>query len=117
MLLDLNVYTVNVGLASTISVKVKHISGSSGSYEAKLKGNDQLVDTRKVTLGPGESTTVNFTFTPGSEGSYIIDVNGLTGSLRASKEELPLANNHFGCDGDNQLLVTWRRIHPIKDGG
>ncbi|MEM2930590.1 MAG: NosD domain-containing protein [Thermoproteota archaeon] len=81
--------TVNAGRASTISVKVKHVYGSSGSYEVKLKVNDQVVDTKKVTLGPGKSIVVNFTYTPGSEGSYIIDVNGLTGSLRASKEEPP----------------------------
>jgi len=79
--------SVKVGQSSTISVTVRNTGGESGTYEVTLKVNNQVVDTETGTLGPDESTTVSFTYTPTSEGTYSIDVNGLTGSLTASKEE------------------------------
>lgn len=58
----------------------------SGSCEIVLKINNQVIERKTVTLDPDQSTTVSFTYTPQDEGSYSIDVNGLTGSLAASKE-------------------------------
>jgi len=81
--------SVNAGQPSTISVKVENIGESSGSYEVKLEVNEQTVDTKMVSLGSGESMIVGFTYKPVKDGYYIIGVNGLTGSLRVSKEEPP----------------------------
>jgi len=79
--------SVKVGQSSTISVTVKNTGGESGTYEVTLKVNNQVVETKRGTLDSGQSTTVSFAYTPTSEGTYNIDVNGLTGSLTASKEE------------------------------
>ncbi|MEM3659342.1 MAG: CARDB domain-containing protein [Thermoproteota archaeon] len=85
--LNINPSSIKVGQSSTISVTVKNTGGKSGTYEVTLKINNQVVDTKTGTLSPDQSTTVSFTFTPTSEGTFSIDVNGLTGSLTVSKEE------------------------------
>jgi len=79
--------SVEVGKVSTISVNVKNTGGESGSYEVVLKVNDNAIDSKKVTLDPNQSTDVSFSFSPDSEGTYSIDVNGFAGSLVASKPE------------------------------
>jgi len=81
--------SVKVGQSSTISVTVKNAGGESGTYEVTLKVNNQVVETKRGTLDSGQSTTVSFTYTPLNEGTFNIDVNGLTGSLTAGKEEIP----------------------------
>jgi peroxiredoxin len=85
--LSISPSSVKVGQSSTISVTVRNTGGESGNYEVTLKVDNQVVDTKKGSLGPGQSTTVSFTYTPASEGTRSIDVNGLTGSLTVSREE------------------------------
>ncbi|MGQ9596142.1 MAG: CARDB domain-containing protein [Thermoproteota archaeon] len=79
--------SIKVGQSTTVSVSVKNTGGESGSYEVILKVNNQVAETKTGTLGSGQSVTVSFSYTPASEGTYSIDVNGLTGSLTVSKEE------------------------------
>ena len=40
---------------------------------------------KTVTLNPGESKVVGFTFTPATDKGYIVNVDGLTGSFIALK--------------------------------
>ncbi|MDW8033586.1 MAG: CARDB domain-containing protein [Nitrososphaerota archaeon] len=87
--LNVNPSSIKVGQSSTISITVRNSGGRSGTYEVKLRINNQAVETRQVTLGPGQSTTVSFSFTPTSEGIYNIEVNGLTGNLTVIKEIVP----------------------------
>jgi len=84
--LSISPSSVKVGQTSTISVTVRNAGGEAGTYELTLKVNNEVVGTKSVTLGPGQSTTVSFTYTPPSEGTYSIEVDGLTGSLTVSKE-------------------------------
>lgn len=86
--LSINPASIRIGQSSTISVTVKNTGGESGSYEVVLKVNNQVVETKTGTLSPGQSTTVSFTYVPTSEGTYAIDVNGLAGSLTASREAM-----------------------------
>ncbi|GAJ14467.1 unnamed protein product [marine sediment metagenome] len=41
------------------------------------------METREVTLNPGASQEVIFTFTPEMAKDYAVSVNGLTGTFRA----------------------------------
>jgi len=84
--LSINPNSIKVGKSSTISVSIKNSGGQSGTYEVRLKINNQVVDTKTVTLGVGQSTTVSFSYKPEKEGTYTIDVEGLTGSLTVIKE-------------------------------
>jgi hypothetical protein len=86
--LNINPSSIKVGQSSAISVTVRNTGGESGTYEVTLKVNNQVIDTRTGTLSPDQSTTVSFTYTPESEGTYSINVNGQTGSLTVSKEEV-----------------------------
>ncbi len=54
-----------------------------------------------------------FFISANNEGNYIIDVNGLTGSLKAGKEELPwLIIIAVVTITIIILIITWRRIPP-----
>jgi len=94
---DLNIdpVAIRVGQTTIISATVKNTGGESGSYEVILKIDNLLTDAKTVTLNPGQSTTVSFTYTPEKEGTYSIDVNGLTGSLTVSSEETPTATSEI----------------------
>ena len=109
--LSISANSVNAGQPSTISVRVENIGESSGSYEVKLKVNEQAVNAKIVTLGSGESIIVGFTYKPVKEGDYIIDVNGLTGSLRVSKEESPwlIIIVVVAVTSLVLLIIFWRR--------
>ncbi|MGB9718735.1 MAG: CARDB domain-containing protein [Thermoproteota archaeon] len=85
--LNLSSNTIKVGQATTISVSVKNSSGETGSCELTFKINGQAVETRTVTLDPGQSTIVSFTYVPEKEGTYSININGLTGNLTVIKKE------------------------------
>ncbi|MEM1509138.1 MAG: CARDB domain-containing protein [Thermofilaceae archaeon] len=74
---------------ASISVKIKNAGGESGSYDVVLKINEQHASTKTVNLGPGESTTITFHYTPTSEGTYNIEVNGLSGTFTVTKVEEP----------------------------
>ncbi|MBO3798697.1 MAG: CARDB domain-containing protein [Thermoproteota archaeon] len=84
--LNISPSSIKTGQSSTITVTVKNTGGESGTYEVTLKVNNQAADTKRVTLSPDQSTTVSFSFTPSSEGTYSIDVNGLTGSMSVTKD-------------------------------
>ncbi|MEM2087446.1 MAG: NosD domain-containing protein [Thermoproteota archaeon] len=88
--LNINPDSIKVGQSSTISVIIRNTGRRSGTFNVTLKVNNQVVKTETGALDPDQSTTVSFFYAPTSEGTYAIDVNGLTGSLTVSKEELPL---------------------------
>ena len=86
--LNINPSSVRLGETVTISITVKNTGGKTGLHSVTLKVDNHVVDTKRITLKSGQSATVGFTYTPTSEGTYSIDVNGLTGSLTVSKEEV-----------------------------
>lgn len=83
--LSISPSSVEVGKGSLISINVKNTGGESGSYEIVLKVNGEVIERKSVTLDPDQLVDVSFSFSPSSEGTYSIDVNGLTGNLAASK--------------------------------
>lgn len=87
--LSVNPTSLKTGETVSISVKVKNAGGESGSYDLTLKINGQHAGMKTVSLGPGESTTIMFSYTPASEGAYSIEVNGLSGTFTATKAEEP----------------------------
>jgi len=73
--------SVKVGDHSTISVDIKNTGAQPGTHEVMLKVNSQVIESKTVALDPGESTTVSFSYAPSREGTYTIEVDGLTGFL------------------------------------
>jgi len=79
--------SIKLGETVSISVKIANTGGEASSYDVVLKINGQPVSTKTVSLEPGASTTVTFSYTPETEGTYEIDVSGLGGSLTVTKPE------------------------------
>jgi uncharacterized repeat protein (TIGR01451 family) len=64
-----------------ISVDVTNSGGANGDYMVELKVDGTVKDNRKVTLGAGESQTVDFTTIGDATGNYQVEINGLTGEF------------------------------------
>lgn len=78
---------IKIGERSTISVKVKNHGCVKDSYDVILRINGTITDSEAITLEPGQSSIVKFNYSPRKEGTYYIDVNGLTGTLKVVKVE------------------------------
>ncbi len=85
---DLKIYpdAVKVGEKTIISINVENSGTVRGSYEVILRANGTIVNSKTITLEPGQLIKVEFNYFPGREGIYYIEVNGLTGVLKTVKE-------------------------------
>lgn len=77
---NLSITPIRAGINETvlITINVTNAGNAEGTYTAKLKINDVLVEKKNVTLTAGASTNITFTFIPSSEGSYVASVDGLS---------------------------------------
>jgi hypothetical protein len=79
---------VEPGKEVTIMVEVTNTGSLLGTYNlSNIKvineGDVETISGRQVTLGGGRSETLEFKFTPGAEGSYSVEVEGLRDSFTA----------------------------------
>ncbi|MFA5316925.1 MAG: CARDB domain-containing protein [Dehalococcoidales bacterium] len=72
----------------TISATVTNTGETQGSYEVRLKINDEVIETKEALLAGGASENITFTTARDESGSYVIDIGGLT-SLLVVKEDTP----------------------------
>jgi len=79
--------SVKAGGTVTISVECSNEGSRSGSHTITLKIDGEFEGEKTVTLDPDESTTVSFEVSATEEGSYSVDVNGLTGSYEVKKAQ------------------------------
>ncbi len=79
--LSLSPSEVNTGASVIISMQLTNTGEIEGSYIATLKINGVIEETEQVTLNGGASQTVTFTTSREVAGTYLVDVNGLTGSF------------------------------------
>lgn len=70
----------------TISAVVRNTGGSSGKCDVVLKIGGVETDSKQVNLGPAASSTVTFTVSKDTAGTFQVDVNGMTGSFTVEKE-------------------------------
>lgn len=75
---------VAAGGSSTVTVGVTNIGEVEGDYEVILRVNDEVTDTKKVTIPAGVTETVSFTLFEDEWGTYNLSVNGLSGTLTVS---------------------------------
>jgi len=71
-----------VGQTVTVTVDIKNAGDIEGSYSATLEIDGIQVETKEVTVGPGLSQTVSFTFTKDAAGRYSVEVAGLIDVLK-----------------------------------
>jgi uncharacterized membrane protein len=82
---------VLVGDQVAIIVDVQNVGNVEGTYTLTLQINGVLTQTRDVTLAGGASETVTFIVVENVEGTYNVEVDGLTGSFTVVAPPLPAA--------------------------
>jgi hypothetical protein len=65
----------------TISTNVVNTGDQGGNFNAVLKINGQVEQTRMVSVGPMASQPIKFTVTKTEPGTYSVDIGGQTGSF------------------------------------
>ena len=80
---------VNTGETVSINVLVTNIGETAGSYTVTLEINGEIEATEEITLSAGASETVTFTTARDEAGSYLVDINGITGSFAVAEESPP----------------------------
>jgi oligopeptide transport system substrate-binding protein len=69
----------------TIGINVLNSGKQAGDYYAVFKVNDSVIDTKQVTVAPGETQTLTFQYTPVISGNFRVDINGQTASFTVVK--------------------------------
>jgi oligopeptide transport system substrate-binding protein len=83
--LNITPQQVTEGQDTTVEASLSNTGKSEGKYTAILKINDNQVDSKEVTLAPGENKIISFSYIAGSAGQYKIDLNGLSGTIDVSR--------------------------------
>jgi hypothetical protein len=80
---------VNVGESVSISVNIANTGDLAGSYDATLKINNIVVETKQVTLAGHASQDVLFTTSRDAAGSYAVSINTLSGTITVKAVPAP----------------------------
>ena len=70
-----------------IAASVQNTGQVPDSRKLELKVNDKVVDSKNVTLQPGENTTVNFSYKPKEPGTYRLSLDGQSKTVNVEKAE------------------------------
>jgi hypothetical protein len=76
-----NPYEAWVNETITITVIATNVGEEADRLYVGLTVDDSLIETKKIELTAGASTTVEFTFNATSEGKHTVKVNALTGTF------------------------------------
>jgi len=80
---------VSTGETVSISILATNTGESSGSYILMLEINGETEATEEIILSAGAHKTVTFTTVRDEAGTYLIDINGITGSFAVAEEPPP----------------------------
>jgi hypothetical protein len=69
------------GDSVTASVDVTNSGEAEGNFEAKLKLENAIVQTKDITISAGETKTISFTINASTSGTYNIELNELKGAF------------------------------------
>jgi hypothetical protein len=94
--LNIEPSSVDVGGTVTISVEVTNTGAKSGTHTVALMIDGEVEDETTVTLNPDESETVSFQVSAAEQGSYSVEVDGLTGSYTSYTVTETPENPSFG---------------------
>jgi hypothetical protein len=72
---------VATGQSVDLSVLVKNRGDLSGNYTLALKVNGEVTETRQVIVAGQSEQRVVFTFSQNQSGTYLIEINGLSGTI------------------------------------
>jgi hypothetical protein len=72
---------VKAGEPVTISALVANTGDAAGTYNVSLKIDNNLVETKEITLAAGASQVVSFTTSQDTPGKHTVDIDGNVGTL------------------------------------
>ena len=125
--LDITPTEVDIGEEVTISVLVDNSGDTAGSYEVTLSVDGTTEDTKYIAhLAGGASLKVTFTTARNAAGTFVVDVNGITGSLIVKEvpvvEEIPNPEPEISLfsvtpsyDTETDKLVFTRVIYQVNN--
>ena len=70
-----------MGKDVTITLDASNTGKAEGEYNVDLLINGNLTESKTVTLAVDESTTIEFTVAKDEPGTYLVEVNGLSGTF------------------------------------
>ena len=77
--------SVETGAPVDITVNATNTGNVAGESRVELLVNNESVDSENITLGPGESTAVEFSHTEDEPGTYAVEVGGLSESYEVTE--------------------------------
>jgi len=89
---------VKVNHQASIIANIENPSNMKLSDNFTCKVNGEPIGTQLVTLEPGASTTITFTFMPTEPGSYNVEISGKTATLKVKGYTFGLMAKDMGCD-------------------
>ncbi|MDA0524072.1 S-layer protein domain-containing protein [Methanococcoides alaskense] len=76
---------VKTGKDVKVNLDAVNNGKAAGSYTVELLVNDNTTTTQEISLGVGESTPVEFEYTAGEPGTYLVKVGGMTATVEVVK--------------------------------
>jgi archaellum component FlaG (FlaF/FlaG flagellin family) len=98
--LDITPAEAAIGETVTVSVEVRNIGGSSGTYTAQLVVDGVVAKTGATAIAAGESQTITFSLVERESGSYQIEVGELSARLVVSDEPAKVVADASGTISD-----------------
>ncbi len=80
----------------SISVDVKNVGVKAKTYPVSLRVNGVVEQTQNVTLAGGASTTASFTLSKDAQGTYTVEVDGLSSQFTVSAPKAGLRRYWIG---------------------
>ena len=93
LIIDPQVAEVNAPVQVTINVT--NVGELAGSHTVELNVNGATTDTKTAQLSGGESTTVKFTVTQASPGTYSVKIGDLSGTFSIEGPSTIVLENMF----------------------
>ncbi|NPE29634.1 S-layer protein [Methanococcoides sp. SA1] len=84
---NLVVTPLEVKTGKNVKVKLDAVNNgkAAGSYTVELLVNDNTTAAQEISLGVGESAPVEFVYTAGEPGTYLVKVGGMTATVEVVK--------------------------------
>jgi plastocyanin len=109
---------VKPGDTVTVGITVENTGDKTGSYTVTFMVNKVVESTKTITLDAGKSMDVTFTTSGNVEGTYLVDVDGISGSFTVTTHPTPtwIVPLVIGVAAVLVVLVVgffiWRRRTP-----
>jgi beta-lactamase superfamily II metal-dependent hydrolase len=117
---NLNISPEEIKPGDTVAVtaEARNIGVRRGTYELELKVNGIVEQSEGVTLDGGETTTISFSIEKDIEGSYSVELTGLTGTFEVIEPKSVNLTVHFIDVGQgDSILLDLGDTEVLIDGG